>query len=218
MDSLGVVDLIVVATRRRSNPWIVTLVVLAILAGLVYLVYLGLKYISGIQARREFRRSFEIAKALRPHGMTVGVNTTYAARLALLEPFQLSRRSDSQRTGPFMEPSPESEELIWMMDYSYYNDLSGDGAWWSQTVALVKCGVDLPHFILSKELPFEWIQKLRKLQDFDFPEHPKFNKLFRVVGEDEAAVRGLFTTAVRRAGEISGADDRSAWVTDTLLP
>lgn len=196
MELLGAVDLILVATRPRSNPWIVPLVALAILAGFACLTYLCVKFIGRIQARRDFRRSFEIAKALRPHGMKVAVGSE-AALLALLQPFELSTRSDSRRVGLFMEPAPESDEMICMMDYSYFYGSSGHKSWWTLTAALVECGVDLPHFILSKELPFEWLQKLRKLQDFDFPEHPKFNKLFRLVGEDEAAVRGLFSAAVR---------------------
>lgn len=56
----------------------------------------------------------------------------------------------------------------------------------------------LPHFRLRREIPL--IDRLAELfggQDIDFEEDQEFSRAFRLRGADEAAVRALFSVAVR---------------------
>jgi hypothetical protein len=193
---LGYLILLLVATRQRTKPFVFLSIVLGILAVLIYATYRVRKYLSGVRMRREMRRTVQIGVALRDHGMTVVASTPFATRLALLQPFELGQRgeTDTQMVRHFMESSPDSKQMIWMMDYSYVKGNGERRRALAQTVVLIEhADLDLPHFYLSKELPFQWLEKLAKAQDIDFEEHPKFNKLFRLMGEDEAAVRALFT-------------------------
>lgn len=55
----------------------------------------------------------------------------------------------------------------------------------------------LPRFALTPE---SWLTRWGEvfgMQDIDFPESPEFSRAYRLRGEDEAAIRGLFAPEVR---------------------
>jgi hypothetical protein len=148
-------------------------------------------------------RGFEVGVALRDQGMTLALSRS-GSLVALLQPFKLGQRGEtgSRMVRSLVESSAESEQLIWMMDYSYWASDGSRRRLWDQTVVLIeRADVDLPHFHLSKETMFQWAEKLFKQQEIDFLEHPRFSKLFQLKGEDESAVRALFTLKVREGLE-----------------
>jgi hypothetical protein len=194
--------LLLVATRERTNPWVFFLIVWGVLAAMILLACLLKRFNDRSASRREFRRSFEIAEMLKNHGMALASSTPFGARLALLQPFELGRRGDAKIVRHFMESSPEIEQRIWIMDYSYFESEGYRRVRRSVTVALVgRPGIDLPRFYLSKELPFQWLERVAKAHDIDFEEQPTFNQLFRLTGESETAVRELFSLRIRDALE-----------------
>jgi hypothetical protein len=56
---------------------------------------------------------------------------------------------------------------------------------------------DLPRFSLAPEGFFNRLAQRFGRQDFDFVEDPEFSRAFQLQGDDEAAVRALFTPARR---------------------
>ncbi len=63
-----------------------------------------------------------------------------------------------------------------------------------QTVIAIRTpGIELPTFSLEREGLFDRIAQSLGRQDIDFDQHPQFSKRFELRGDDEQAVRQLFT-------------------------
>lgn len=143
MDFLGDA-LLLVATRRRANPLIVPLIFLGGLAVLIYLAWWLRKFLNRFQRRKEMRRSFEVGVALRDQGMTQALSRS-GSLVELLQPFELGQRGEkgSRMVRSLVESSAESDQLIWMMDYSYWASDGSRRRLWNQTVVLIEraeCG------------------------------------------------------------------------------
>lgn len=92
-------------------------------------------------------------------------------------------------------------------------------------------GRALPRFSLVPERFFMRLGQRFGVQDFDFPEDPEFSSATQLQGDDEGAVRALFTPVRRRffagasvAGtprsdcHVAGAGQRLIWWRATRLP
>lgn len=58
-------------------------------------------------------------------------------------------------------------------------------------------GASLPRFALTPEGLLSRLGQLFGMQDIDFDDAPEFSRLYRLRGDDEAGVRGLFTAELR---------------------
>jgi hypothetical protein len=89
----------------------------------------------------------------------------------------------------------------------------------------------LPKFSLSPEGFFNRIGQKFGVQDFDFDEDPEFSKAYQLQGDNEAAVRALFTgtrrrllmmaapdTGRRTRHMLAGAGTKLLWWQDMRLP
>lgn len=92
-------------------------------------------------------------------------------------------------------------------------------------------GAHLPRFSLVPEGFFRRIAQRFGVKDFDFDEDPEFSKAYQLQGDDEAAVRALFTPSRRmflaapspdggkaRRHSVAGAGSRLLWWRDGGLP
>jgi len=82
----------------------------------------------------------------------------------------------------------------------------------------------LPQFLLTPEGLWARLAAYFGGQDIDFAESPEFSRAYRLRGNDEAAVRGLFTPARRQVFELlgsqhaAGAGQELMWWRDGALP
>src|SRR5881398_4095681 len=82
----------------------------------------------------------------------------------------------------------------------------------------------LPQFLLTPERLWARLAAYFGGQDIDFAESPEFSRAYRLRGNDEAAVRGLFTPARRQVFELlgsqhaAGAGQELMWWRDGALP
>lgn len=191
------------ARRFIDHPLVIGLIFLGGLAVFIYLAYQLNKFVEARRVRGEHKRGDAIASALSGHGLVL---TYYKSgqHAALLQQFEYGQRGEAgtRMVWNLMESPAGAVPMLRMMDYGYV-------AWNGQrrvvrgaTVALVEhTGLALPHFHLTKEEQWEWVQKLTKTQDIDFAEHPAFSKMYHLRGGDEAAIRALFTPQIREALE-----------------
>jgi len=82
----------------------------------------------------------------------------------------------------------------------------------------------LPQFLLTPEGLWARLAAYFGGQDIDFAESPEFSRAYRLRGNDEAAVRALFTPARRQVFELlrgqhaAGAGQELIWWRDGALP
>lgn len=89
---------------------------------------------------------------------------------------------------------------VTLMDYQYTIGSGKNSQTHRQTVALFpEAGRGLPAFELGPENFLHRIGQVFGYQDIDFDEDPEFSKAFLLRGEDEAAIRKVFTASVRAA-------------------
>jgi len=83
---------------------------------------------------------------------------------------------------------------VTLFDYAYS---AGRGPSYEQTVALF-CSesINLPNFDLRPEGVFHKIGNAIGYQDIDFESHPRFSSSYLLRGEDENAIRRIFTDDV----------------------
>lgn len=89
----------------------------------------------------------------------------------------------------------------------------------------------LPRFSLAPEGFFQRLGQRFGVKDYDFTEDPEFSRAYQLQGDDEAAVRALFTPARRayllaagatmekpRRHHLAGAGSRLLWWRNGRLP
>jgi hypothetical protein len=83
------------------------------------------------------------------------------------------------------------------MDYSFWKGSGRHRHVIRQTIAVISNKrYELPSFVLAPENFFARIAQRFGVQDIDFADYPRFSGTFKLQGDDEAAVRALFTPAV----------------------
>ena len=84
-----------------------------------------------------------------------------------------------------------------IFDYQYTEGGGQNSATHRQTVALaVSQGLAIPRFYLAPENIFHKIGKKFGMQDINFDHFPEFSEYYLLKGDEEAAVRKLFTPGV----------------------
>ncbi len=81
-----------------------------------------------------------------------------------------------------------------IFDYQYTTGSGKHSHTWRQSVMYMKgSDVMLPQFIARPENFFDKVGSVLGFKDIDFDEHPEFSKAFKLVGNNETAIRQLFT-------------------------
>jgi hypothetical protein len=113
-------------------------------------------------------------------------------RLGGFELFQQGRK----RTVTNLMAGEHRGFRIAVFDYSYVTGAGKSQTTWRQTVVSVHShALDLPAFSVRPEHTFHRIAELFGAQDIDLDEKPEFSRRYLLRGQDEAAVRSLFTSA-----------------------
>ncbi len=99
-------------------------------------------------------------------------------------------------------------------DYAYTTDDGDTSTTTHQTIARIQAPLlKVPSFLLFPETIFSKIKTLFGGGDVNFPDSPEFSNQYILRGQDEAALRAIFSPALRQALEplhqltIEGADD-----------
>ena len=88
---------------------------------------------------------------------------------------------------------------LWLFGYSYSTGNDKNRSTHQQSVAAVRLPhAELPAFALSPEGFLARIGNALGAQDIDFEEDAEFSRRYHLRGDDEAAVRSLFTPALRQ--------------------
>ncbi len=82
-----------------------------------------------------------------------------------------------------------------IFDYQYTTGSGKNSSTKRQSVMYMsKAGHNFPHFMLRPEWFLDKFGSMLGLQDINFKEHPQFSAAFVLQGQDEDAVRHMFTT------------------------
>ncbi len=91
---------------------------------------------------------------------------------------------------------------VLIFDYRYITGGGKTQSTHQQTVAAFRLeGANLPSFQLQPENLLHKLSAVFGYQDIDFPEHPEFSRRYLLRGQNEAAVRALFSASLIDAFE-----------------
>jgi hypothetical protein len=110
--------------------------------------------------------------------------------------FHLFSQGRSQNVTNIMRGSANDIDVS-IMDYRYTTGSGRNAHTWKQTVIVFQSPLlNLPSFALRPENLFYKIGAVFGCQDIDFPSHPAFSRRYLLQGEDENAVRALFSNSL----------------------
>lgn len=93
----------------------------------------------------------------------------------------------------------QNDISIIQFDFRYKTGSGKNQSTYNQTVTIFKKqGAFLPHFTLGYEGFFHSVGNLFGNNDIDFTDSPEFSKIYLLKGEDESAIRSLFTENIRK--------------------
>jgi hypothetical protein len=101
-----------------------------------------------------------------------------------------------------LEAARTDELSLTLFDYQYTIGHGKSSNTVYQTITRMESGLfNLPAFVLFPESFLAKMGKLLGRADINFPESPEFSRKYILRGDDEAAIRALFTPALRQAIE-----------------
>lgn len=93
----------------------------------------------------------------------------------------------------------------WIFDYEYTTGSGKSRSRHTQTVAAFETPASLPRFQMFPEQFYHWFAELVGFKDIDFDDNKQFSDQYRLLAEDEAAIRRLFNPpAVSRLAALPG--------------
>ena len=111
-------------------------------------------------------------------------------------PFQLFSRGRSKKVFNLMQGAADERGLA-IFDYQFVTGSGKSAKTWHYTVLCIRFdGQPAPTFSLRPENLGDKILGWFRGNDIDFDTHPTFSKRYFLHGEDETAVRNLFTPTV----------------------
>ncbi len=171
--------------RVHVGPWLGLVVFVAILAPVVW-------YVATLQGRRA--RAYEAFAAANGYQYVMsrpGVEAQYAWMLWLFG-------QGHSRTWRH-EPSGTYNGMAFTA-FEYVYTIGAGRSRSTHSQAMMKwesAGAKLPAFTLGPESFFSRIGQALGASDIDFEDDPAFSRAYVLKGQDEAAIRTLFTSALR---------------------
>jgi len=147
---------------------------------------------------REKKRREAWAEIALPLGFTYSRDLSQL-RSAETARFKLFSSGRSHRVQSVIRGENGGINIV-LADYSYVTGSGKNATTHHQTVCLLQADtLALPHFYLRPEMKFfSFLQTLFSGKDINFDDDPEFSNMFILQGEDEDAIRKLFTPGVRR--------------------
>lgn len=140
--------------------------------------------------RREDMRA--VAESLHLEFFEAG----HDALLSRLKRFQLFNSGHGRSMKNVILGETEIASIA-IFDYRYTTGSGKNQTTYTQTVvAMESDSLTVPSFTMRPEHLFDSLGSALGFQDIDFPEHPRFSKLFVLKGADETAIREFFDTQI----------------------
>lgn len=144
------------------------------------------------------RRSKKIQAIATRLGFPFRREATEADRM-LIAGSHIANTGHGHTTSNVLEVSQSEELRMSLFDYSYTVGYGKSRQHYHQTITRMQSPVlNLPAFFLFPETFFSKVGKLFGGADINFAESPQFSKKYILRGADEAAIRALFTPALRQ--------------------
>ncbi len=123
----------------------------------------------------------------------IGFQFSRKAEIVDIPAFQLFSKGHSKKYNNIM--IGKKDGINWtIFDYMYTVGYGKSQKTYNQTIGVAKIeNLSIPQFSLGPENFFHKIGEKFGMQDIDFPEKPEFSKKFLLKGENENAIRELFT-------------------------
>jgi hypothetical protein len=187
----GGLSLFAAFNSRDKEILRVVLAVVVVAAFLGLLVWLWIK----VSSRFQQRRVQKIQAALSGLGFTLREDHDELVRLVGL--FKIGQRGDWRQVLNAFESALPANGSTQLMDYYFQVGSGKSRRGLRQTLALIfDKQRELPAFVLAPEGFFSRVAQNFGAKDIDFDAYPKFSGMFKLQGDDESAVRALFTPAV----------------------
>ena len=165
-----------------------------------FVAVVGFMIVIGIMAaRRDKRRRAALPLEAQQLGLTFEAESPatvgrFSERLRL---FQFEGREPRVANRMYGRREGLDVELF---DFGLSIRAAGKRRWQEQTVVVVAVpGAPLAPFKVDVDVPFGKLVMASRgvtVRDFDFADHPTFSRRYILAGDDEAAVRRIFTPAV----------------------
>jgi len=174
--------------RRRNDDPIISFIII----GAIVAVAVASYFISNLRRKKRTAAlestAGELGLIFSPQGNDYLVN-----QLGWCELFSRGRNKKALN---LMRGSNGGREIS-LFDYQYVTGYGKSRRTVLTTVACLRAdGPPLPAFTLRPEGAWDKISKLFRSVDIDFDTHPKFSRSFVLRGEDEFALRTIFTPPV----------------------
>jgi hypothetical protein len=146
--------------------------------------------------RYEARRTRQIQAALSSLGFTLQEERSelYLRYVGL---FKIGQRGHSRQISNRFESALHADGITQLMDYSFEEGSGKGRRAFRHTLAVISDKrMELPAFVLAPQKFFSRIAQRFGAHDIDFEGFPRFNGTFKLLGDDEPAVRSVFTSAV----------------------
>ena len=180
-------QLALVASTRSSNP------------GVFFLILLGGGAIVVISVVLDKIRSGKIEALARSLALTYRRKAT-EGDAALPIGCHLADLGHGKVVSNVLEAATTPELAFTIFDYAYTTGYGKSSTTYNQTISRMQSSLlQLPGFILFPETFFSKLgDKWATQKDINFPDTPLFSESFILRGEDEAAIRALFTVTLRK--------------------
>ncbi len=173
--------------RRHGDPT-VSFIVLGVIAIVVVVSY----FVRNIRSKKRTEAFQRVADELGLSFSPTG-NEQLLAELGWAKLFSRGR---SKKLLNLMRGSNDGREVA-VFDYHFVTGSGKSKRTWRTTVACLRFdGAPMPTFTLRPEGTWDKISSWFKSADINFDSHQKFSRSFLLCGEDEPAIRTLFTPAV----------------------
>jgi hypothetical protein len=167
-----------------------------------------------LSIRNEKKRREALGTFAASNGFTYLEKADSPADVGLAE-IDLFNRGHSKRLTNVIAGEVEGSGVR-VLDYRYTTGSGKNSSTSNQTVVAIEAGgAALPDFTLAREHFFHKIGQAFGYQDIDFDAFPEFSKKYLLRGEDETAIRSLFTRRLIDAytgGLDCNLEVRSGWL------
>jgi hypothetical protein len=174
--------------RRRNGDPVISFIIIGVIVAVAAISY----FVSNIRRKQR-------TEALQRIAGDLGLNFSPQANEFLIGELtwcELFSRGRDKKIINLMRGSNEGREIS-LFDYQYVTGHGKSRRTVSSTVACLRSeGTALPGFTLRPEGTWDKLSSVFGSADIDFDTHPKFSRSFVLNGEDEAAIRKLFTPPV----------------------
>jgi hypothetical protein len=113
-----------------------------------------------------------------------------------LGPFNLFTNGRAKKVLNLIQGTNEDRALS-IFDYQYTTGAGKSQRTWRTTVLSVRSdGPEMPQFLLRKKTAWDSVRNWFRGKEIEFEGHPNFSRFYRLIGENEPAIRELFNDSV----------------------